>query len=60
MFDCHQLITINPCRVHCKTDKNKAIAQKFGIRGFPTLKIFAGTNPPQDYNGERSSDAMYV
>uniref|UniRef100_A0A7S0WEP5 Thioredoxin domain-containing protein n=1 Tax=Cryptomonas curvata TaxID=233186 RepID=A0A7S0WEP5_9CRYP len=50
-------------------DKQKAIASKFGIRGFPTLKIFPvekAYNPyqkksakiPIDYDGPRTAKAM--
>ena len=38
-------------------DKNKGLAQRFGVQGFPTLKIISGGKPPQDYNGQRTADA---
>jgi hypothetical protein len=40
---------------------NKPLAGKYGIKGFPTIKLFVGTSDkPKDYNGERTAKAMYV
>lgn len=40
-------------------DEHKSIGGEYGIRGFPTLKIFGGNKKkPEDYNGARSAKAM--
>jgi protein disulfide-isomerase A6 len=38
-------------------DVHKDIASKFGVQGFPTLKIFSGKDK-FDYNGERVAKAI--
>ncbi|KAJ4976890.1 hypothetical protein NE237_001996 [Protea cynaroides] len=35
------------------TDAHKSFAQEYGIRGFPTIKVFAPGKPPVDYQGAR-------
>eukprot|EP00823_Brevimastigomonas_motovehiculus_P005136 TRINITY_DN361_c0_g1_i1.p1 TRINITY_DN361_c0_g1~~TRINITY_DN361_c0_g1_i1.p1 ORF type:complete len:885 (-),score=320.88 TRINITY_DN361_c0_g1_i1:204-2858(-) len=42
--------------VNC--DDEKSLASEYGIKGFPTIKIFIGTQPPQDYQGERTAAAI--
>lgn len=37
--------------------ENKELGERFGIKGFPTLKFFKGGNPG-DYEGGRTKDAM--
>jgi len=33
-----------------------AIAEKYGVRGYPTIKYFPkGSNEPEDYNGGRTA-----
>ena len=39
-------------------DKNRAIASKYGVQGFPTLKVHVGTGPAIDYNQARDAKAM--
>lgn len=40
-------------------DEHKEVAGQFGIRGFPTIKIFGATkNKPDDYQGGRTSEAI--
>ncbi|KAH1081733.1 hypothetical protein J1N35_021494 [Gossypium stocksii] len=34
-------------------DAHKSLAQEYGIRGFPTIKVFAPGRPPVDYQGAR-------
>ena len=46
--------------VDANEDKNKPLAGRFGVRGFPTIKVQIGSNPPEDYQGERSASAMYI
>ena len=34
-------------------DQHKSLGGRFGVQGFPTIKIFgANKNKPTDYNGE--------
>lgn len=43
-------------------DEHKELAQRFGIRGFPTIKVFKGVGKkarrPSDYNQARSTKAF--
>jgi len=39
------------------TTENKELGERFGIKGFPTLKFFKGGNPG-DYEGGRTKDAI--
>ncbi|CAH2246115.1 disulfide-isomerase A6 [Pelobates cultripes] len=40
-------------------DKHQSLGGQYGIRGFPTIKVFgANKNKPEDYQGGRSSDAI--
>lgn len=40
-------------------DEHKSLAQQFGIRGFPTIKIFGlDKKKPQDYNGQRTAKGI--
>lgn len=40
-------------------DKEQSIGSTYGIRGFPTIKIFgANKNSPIDYNGGRTAQAI--
>nr|CAB3453556.1 unnamed protein product [Digitaria exilis] len=34
-------------------DAHQALAQEYGIRGFPTIKVFVPGKPPVDYQGAR-------
>ncbi|PON48507.1 DnaJ-like, partial [Parasponia andersonii] len=34
-------------------NEHKSLAQEYGIRGFPTIKVFAPGKPPVDYQGAR-------
>ncbi|XP_030459577.2 protein disulfide isomerase-like 2-3 [Syzygium oleosum] len=34
-------------------DAHQSLAQEYGIRGFPTIKVFVPGQPPIDYQGER-------
>lgn len=38
-------------------DDHKDLAGKFGVQGFPTIKIFTGKDKT-DYNGERTAKAI--
>ncbi|KAL3130680.1 hypothetical protein ABBQ38_008070 [Trebouxia sp. C0009 RCD-2024] len=42
-------------------DKHKSLGEKFGVRGFPTIKWFPRGKPvtsPEDYNGGRTASAF--
>lgn len=40
-------------------DEEKSLGGQFGIRGFPTIKIFgANKNTPEDFNGARTAEGM--
>ncbi|KAK6294980.1 hypothetical protein J4Q44_G00342060 [Coregonus suidteri] len=40
-------------------DQHKSLGGQYGVRGFPTIKIFgANKNKPDDYQGARSSQAI--
>ncbi|KAM9798214.1 protein disulfide-isomerase A6 [Neosynchiropus ocellatus] len=40
-------------------DEHKSLGGQFGVRGFPTIKIFgANKNQPEEYQGGRSSQAI--
>ncbi|CAN4103686.1 unnamed protein product [Withania somnifera] len=36
-------------------DAHKSLAQEYGIRGFPTIKVFTPGKPPVDYQGAREA-----
>ncbi|KAM6915034.1 protein disulfide-isomerase A6 [Xenentodon cancila] len=40
-------------------DQHKSLGGQYGVRGFPTIKVFgANKNKPEDYQGGRSSQAI--
>ncbi|KAL1123640.1 hypothetical protein AAG570_002716 [Ranatra chinensis] len=40
-------------------DEHKSLGGRFGVRGFPTVKIFgANKNKPEDFNGGRTAQAI--
>lgn len=40
-------------------DEHKSLGGKYGVRGFPTIKIFgADKQKPEDYNGGRTAQAI--
>ena len=43
-------------KVDATDDANSALKDKFGIRSFPTLKIFVGGEFTEDYDGGRTED----
>lgn len=36
-------------------DEHKSLGSKYGISGFPTIKIFGLDSKPEDYNGPRTA-----
>jgi protein disulfide-isomerase A1 len=42
-------------KIDASAEENAPVAQKFGIRGFPTLKIFRSGAVASDFNGGRTS-----
>ncbi|KYQ91306.1 protein disulfide isomerase [Tieghemostelium lacteum] len=45
-------------KVDCDVETNKALCSKYDVSGYPTLKIFAKSVEPKDYNGMRSVDEI--
>lgn len=40
-------------------DQHKALGAKYGVQGFPTIKVFGtNKNSPSDYRGARTADAI--
>ncbi|RZC80358.1 hypothetical protein C5167_042941 [Papaver somniferum] len=39
-------------------DAHQALAQEYGIKGFPTIKVFFPGKPPVDYQGARDAKAI--
>ncbi|XP_050206842.1 protein disulfide-isomerase like 2-2-like [Mercurialis annua] len=39
-------------------DAHQALAQEYGIKGFPTIKVFASGKPPVDYQGARDAKSI--
>jgi len=44
-------------KVNCDSEDNKPLMQRFGVQGFPTLKLFRDGNP-KDYEGGRTADEI--
>lgn len=46
--------------VDCDDKGSQAICQRYGVEGFPTLKLFPATKKraPKDYKGERSAQSI--
>ncbi|CAO1624792.1 unnamed protein product [Jaminaea pallidilutea] len=46
--------------IDCDADSNKQTCARYGIQGFPTIKLFPATTKrlPRDYRGERAAKAM--
>ncbi|KAF3607055.1 hypothetical protein DY000_02044404 [Brassica cretica] len=39
-------------------DAHKSVSQDYGVRGFPTIKVFVPGKPPIDYQGARDAKAI--
>jgi protein disulfide-isomerase-like protein len=46
--------------VDCDNSSNRELCSKYGVQGFPTLKVFSAGKKgmPSDYNSERTSKAI--
>ncbi|KDN48856.1 thioredoxin-domain-containing protein, partial [Tilletiaria anomala UBC 951] len=46
--------------IDCDEERNKPTCGKYGIQGFPTIKMFPPTKKriPKDYRGERTAKAL--
>lgn len=49
---------VNVGAIDCDNKANGGIAQQFGIRGFPTIKVITPDGKAHDYNGARSAASM--
>ena len=38
--------------------ENRELATKYGVRGFPTIKLFENGEKKEDYNGARTAEAF--
>ncbi|XP_054724701.1 protein disulfide-isomerase A3-like [Uloborus diversus] len=45
-------------KVDCTSDNGKDTCQKYGVNGYPTLKIFKNGEFASEYNGPRDSDGI--
>lgn len=45
-------------KVDCDTSKNKPLAAKYDVKGFPTIKWITPDGKAEDYNGARSEAAL--
>ncbi|GAA5910842.1 uncharacterized protein JCM6883_000333 [Sporobolomyces salmoneus] len=47
---------VNIVSVDCDEDQNKQLCGEYGVKGFPTIKIFpGGSAPPRNYDGPRTA-----
>lgn len=45
-------------KVDCVAEESKAVCSRFGVTGFPTLKVFRGVDNVEDYNGPREANGI--
>lgn len=45
-------------KVDCTSDSGKETCSKYGVSGYPTLKIFRGGDFSSEYNGPREADGI--
>jgi protein disulfide-isomerase A6 len=51
--------TVKLVAVDATVETAASIAQKYGVQGYPTLKVFgADKKTPTDFNGQRTADAI--
>ncbi|WFD36178.1 protein disulfide-isomerase [Malassezia cuniculi] len=52
--------TVKFAYIDCENSASKNLCAEFGIKGFPTIKVFPATKKriPRDYMGERSAQAL--
>lgn len=50
------LVTV--AAVNADEEQNKALAGKYQVKGFPTIKVFIGKKAPKDYQGARTAQAI--
>ncbi|GME92020.1 unnamed protein product [Ambrosiozyma monospora] len=48
---------IKLAQIDCTEERD--LCADFGIRGYPTLKVFRGEGEPSDYQGQREANAIY-
>ncbi|ODV84852.1 hypothetical protein CANARDRAFT_200175 [[Candida] arabinofermentans NRRL YB-2248] len=47
---------IKLAQIDCTEERD--LCNSFGIKGYPTLKVFRGANEPAEYQGQRQSDSI--
>ena len=50
--------TIRFAKINCDEEKNKPLAKKYSIGGYPTVKILNDDGTAIEYDGERSANGM--
>ena len=50
--------TIRFAKINCDEDQNKPLAKKYGISGYPTVKIIKDDGTDIEYDGKRDSAGM--
>ena len=50
--------TVRFAKINCDEEQNKPLAKKYGINGYPTVKILSDDGEAIEYDGERSADGM--
>jgi len=49
---------ISLAEVDCTLDESKAVCSQYGVKGYPTLKVFRGEGEPTDYDGGRDEEGI--
>ena len=50
--------TVRFAKIDCDEEKNKPLAEKYNIKGYPTVKILSDNGAAIEYDGDRSADGM--
>ena len=50
--------TVRFAKIDCDQEENKPLAEKYNIKGYPTVKILSDNGAAIEYDGDRSADGM--